>query len=168
MPQTHRIPHMKRVYVVILVTHVRLLVLLGIIATHVGFTFHRRGRTEGVCSVSSTMIIKCVGMFPFKTQSPSTSAVAGHINTVCRSVKQLCLFSPLSLSLSLKIKHIVCRVWLISPGETWEMEPPPWRAQHLPVGRRGPSRGSRFPPLSYDWWLTPTSCVFIAVCHSVP
>lgn len=111
------------VYVATLATHIRL--LISIITTHVGFTFHCR-QTKGVYPSCAPPLLCQLNNRIFETCSLNvwdcflsnfTSTAAGR--TVCRSAKQFvsALSPPRLRWTDSKIKHIVCREWLISPGE---------------------------------------------------
>lgn len=182
------------VYTAVLVIHVRLLILFeqswhasASSQTHVGFTFNCCGQTSGVYPSCAPPLLCQLNNGSFDTRllnvwdcflsnlSPFTGTAAGHINIVCRSVQQF--VSALSIhawgeltaksNTLLCVTHLARRIWEVEQG----LPPPCYRlylyySLCLPVELFRRQLRIRF-TLSYDWWLTPTSCVFIAVYHSV-
>lgn len=117
-----------------------------IIATHVGFTSHCCRQTKGVYPSRTpppalsapqwslkARLLKVWACFLSNT-GPSTCTVAGHINTVCRSVKQFVSVPSLHAWGKLTAKnqthclpsvtHLTRRTWEVEQGLAYH--PPPW------------------------------------------
>ena len=191
---TSQVQCVKMVYTAVLVIHVRLLILFeqswhasASSRTHVGFTFNCCGQTSGVYPSCAPPLLCQLNNGSFDTRllnvwdcflsnsSPFTGTAAGHINTVCRSVKQfvsaLSLHAWGELTAKSNILFVVCdssRQENLGGGARFAtvFTSSTVCAKCLPVGLFRRQLRIRF-TLSYDWWLTPTSSLFMAVYRSV-